>query len=164
VPPPQQPKRGCQPSIVDRLIDPESAGTSIMIGYTVEKMYQAVLRDLEDLLNTVHTAQEIGSEFPETLDSVAAYGLPDMGSMEAISADQRSSIGKGIKKAVERFEPRLRNVKVTLLKNDEDAVRRSIRFRIDARLAVDPAPEVAFDTILEMGSSQYQVTPASQTS
>lgn len=160
MPPPQQPKRGLQPSILDRLIDPESAGTSIMMGYTVEKMYQAVLRDLEDLLNTLHTAHDVPQDFPEVRDSIVSYGLPDMASMEAISPDQRSSIGKGIKRAVERFEPRLKNVKVTLLKDDEDAVSRSIRFRIDARLTVDPAPDVAFDTILEMGSTQYRVTPA----
>ena len=40
--PPPQPKRGLQPSIIDRLVDPESAGTSILSGYTVEKMDSAV--------------------------------------------------------------------------------------------------------------------------
>ena len=160
MPPPPQPKRGLQPSVLDRLIDPESAGTSIMIGYTVERMYAAVLRDLEDLLNTLHTSHDIPADFPEVRDSIAAYGLPDLASMEAISAAQRTTIGKAIKRAVERFEPRLRSVRVMLVKPDEDIVRRSLKFRIDARLAVDPAPEVAFDTILEMGSSTYQVTPA----
>lgn len=160
MPPPPQPKRGVQPSILDRLIDPESAGTAIVTGYTVEQMYRAVLRDLEDLLNTLHTSHDIPAEFPETKDSIACYGLPDLASMEAISADQRMAIGKAIKRAVERFEPRLKAVRVALVKPEEDAVRRSIKFRIDARLAVDPAPDVAFDTILEMGSSTYQVTPA----
>jgi type VI secretion system protein ImpF len=160
--PPPQPKRGLQPSILDRLIDPESAGTSIMTGYTVEKMYAAVLRDLDDLLNTLHTAHDIPAAFPETRDSIVAFGLPDLASVEAISVDQRTAIGKAIKRAVERFEPRLRAVKVTLLKPDEDLTRRSIRFRIDGRLAVDPAPDVAFDTILEMGSSKYLVTPVAE--
>src|SRR5262249_42777188 len=54
--PPPQPQLGLTPSILDRLIDPESAGTAIMTGYSAEKMYQAVLRDLEDLLNTRRTA------------------------------------------------------------------------------------------------------------
>jgi len=160
MPPPAQPKRGLHPSIVDRLIDPESSGTSIMFGYTVERMYQAVLRDLEDLLNTLHTCNDIPSDFPETRDSIVAYGLPDLASMEAISSDQRNNIGKGIKRAVERFEPRLKNVKVTLLKDPDNAVRYAIRFRIDARMTVDPAPDVAFDTVLEMGSTQYRVTQA----
>jgi type VI secretion system protein ImpF len=122
-------------------------------------MYAAVLRDLENLLNTVHTARDIPSEFPEVRDSVVAYGLPDLASMEAISSEQRATIGKTIRATIERFEPRLRRVRVTLLKQD-DEVRMSLKFRIDARLAVDPAPDVAFDTILEVGTGKYLVTPA----
>jgi type VI secretion system protein ImpF len=162
MPPPVQPKRGIQPSILDRLIDPESAGTTIMNGYTVQQMYEAVLRDLQDLLNTVHTAHDISEDYPETRDSIVGYGLPDLTSIEAISSDQRNAIGKAIKKAIERFEPRLRAVKVTLMKADEDLTRMSVRFRVDARLTVDPAPDVAFDTILEMGSGTYLVTPAAK--
>lgn len=157
--PPPQPKRGLQPSILDRLVDPESAGTAILSGYTVEKMYSAVLRDLEDLLNTVHTARGISAEFSEVRDSIVGYGLPDLTSIETISADQRSVIARTIRKAIERFEPRLRAVKVALIK-DEDSTRMALKFRIDARLAVDPAPDVAFDTILEVGTGKYLVTPA----
>jgi type VI secretion system protein ImpF len=160
MPPPLQPKTGIQPSLIDRLIDPESAGTAIMTGYTTDKMYQAVLRDLEDLLNTLHSAHDMPASFPETRDSIVMYGLPDLASVEAISSDQRSAIGRSIKKAIERFEPRLRAVKVTLLKAEEDITKMSIRFRIDAKLALDPAPEVAFDTILIMGSGKYLITPA----
>ncbi len=157
--PPPQPKRGLQPSILDRLVDPESAGTTILTGYTVEKMYSAVLRDLEDLLNTVHTARGIPAEYSDVRDSIVGYGLPDLTSIETISADQRSVIARTIRKAIERFEPRLRAVKVALIK-DEDSTRMALKFRIDARLAVDPAPDVAFDTILEVGTGKYLVTPA----
>lgn len=157
--PPPQPKRGLQPSILDRLIDPESAGTTILTGYTVEKMYSAVLRDLEDLLNTVHTARNIAPEYSEVRDSIVGYGLPDLTSIETISSDQRNAIARTIRKAIERFEPRLRAVRVTLVK-DEDSTRMALKFRIDARLAVDPAPDVAFDTILEVGTGKYLVTPA----
>jgi type VI secretion system protein ImpF len=157
--PPLQPKRGLQPSILDRLIDPESAGTTILSGYTVEKMYAAVLRDLEDLLNTIHTARDIPPEYAEVRDSLVAYGLPDLASLEAISSTQRTAIGESIRKAIARFEPRLRAVRVTLLKQDDNA-QMSLKFRIDARLAVDPAPEVAFDTILEVGTGKYLVSPA----
>src|ERR1700722_10955527 len=109
--PPPQPKRGLQPSILDRLIDPESAGTAILSGYTVEKMYAAVLRDLEDLLNTIHTARDIPPEYTELRDSVVSYGLPDLASLEAISPNQRTAIGESIRKAIARFEPRLRAVR-----------------------------------------------------
>src|SRR5581483_10689850 len=122
-------------------------------------MYAAVLRALEYLLNTVHTAHDIPAEFSEVRDSLVGYGLPDLASVEAISADQRATIGRMIRQAIERFEPRLRRVKVTLLKQ-ADELNMSLKFRIDARLAVDPAPEVAFDTILEVGTGKYVINPA----
>lgn len=159
MPPPSQPKRGLQPSILDRLVDPESAGNAAQTGYSVDQMYTVVLRDLEDLLNSVHTVADIPAEFSDVRDSIIGYGLPDLASVEAISPDQRAAIGRAIRQAIERFEPRLRRVRVSLLKQD-DAVRMSLKFRIDARLAVDPAPEVAFDTILEVGTGKYVVTPA----
>ena len=37
---------------------------------------------------------------------------------------------------------------------------RSVRFRIEARLSVDPAPEVAFDTVLELTTGHYSVNPS----
>lgn len=157
---PQQPIRGVQPSIMDRLIDPESAGTSIISGYSVSQMYDAVLRDLEDLLNSTHAFSNLDANFPETRNSIVLFGLPDLASIEAISAEQRAAIGGVIKKSVERFEPRLRNVRVSMVKNDVNTVRRSVQFRIDARLAVDPAPDVAFDTILDMGTGAYLVAKA----
>jgi type VI secretion system protein ImpF len=157
--PPPQPKRGVLPSILDRLTDPESAGTAILTGYSVEKMYAAVLNDLEHLLNTTHTARDIPAEFADVRDSIVGYGLPDLASVESIGADQQAAIARTIRKAIERFEPRLRAVKVALLKN-QDGLRMSLKFRIDARLAVDPAPDVAFDTVLEVGTGKYLVTPA----
>lgn len=157
--PPTQPRRGLQPSIIDRLVDPESAGTTVLTGYTVEKMYNAVLHDLENLLNTVHTARDIPPEFPDVRDSIVAYGVPDLTSVESAGAAQRAAIARAIRRAIERFEPRLRAVKVAMLKHDE-AVHMSLKFRIDARLAVDPAPDVAFDTILEVGTGKYLVSPA----
>jgi len=32
-----------------------------------------------------------------------------------------------------------------------------VKFKIEARLTVDPAPEVAFDTILDVGTGKYEV-------
>jgi predicted component of type VI protein secretion system len=43
---------------------------------------------------------------------------------------------------------------------NRDANDRSVKFRIDARLCVDPAPEVAFDTVLELTTGHYSVKPS----
>ncbi len=151
------PARGMLPSILDRLLDPESAGTAIMTGYSVDKMALAVRRDLEELLNTVNPHHNFPEQYPETRDSVVTYGLPDLASAEALSGEQRATLAALIRHAVERFEPRLKRVKVTVLKAEADAVRGAIKFRLDARLTVDPAPEVSFDTVLNVGTGKYEV-------
>jgi type VI secretion system protein ImpF len=155
--PRQTPKLGLAPSILDRLIDPESSGTAIMTGYGVEQMYQAVLRDLEDLLNTRRTTHREFVKDPELSNSILTYGLLDYVSAESVSPTQRVEIGHAIRAVVERFEPRLRDVRVLLLSNDEVSVKQTLRFRISARLNVDPSPDVTFETILEMASGHYKV-------
>lgn len=157
-PPTQPPARGMLPSILDRLLDPESAGTAILTGYTVDKMAQAVRRDLEELLNSVCPHHHFPEQFPETQNSVFTYGLPDLASAETLTGEQRATVASLIKLAVERFEPRLKRVKVTVLKAEADALRGAIKFRLDARLTVDPAPEVAFDTVLNVGTGKYEVS------
>src|SRR5580692_5911477 len=107
--------QGLLPSILDRLIDPESAGTAIMIGYDVPKMYRAVLRDLEDLLNTRQTYRDMPAHLTEVHDSIMAYGLPDILSFDSVSTQERAQIGQSIQQVIERFEPRLREVHVSLL-------------------------------------------------
>ena len=154
------PQQGLQPSLLDRLIDPESAGTSILTGYNADKMYQAVLRDLEDLLNTRQIRDMAMESDPELCDSILTYGLPDFVSAESLSPMQRTEIGHAIRKVVERFEPRLREVNVLLLSKDEESIKQRLRFRVSARLNVNPSPDVTFDTILEMASGHYQVTEA----
>jgi type VI secretion system protein ImpF len=161
MPPSSPPQRGMLPSLLDRLLDPESAGTAIMTGYTTDKMALVVRRDLEELLNTLHPYHTFPTQFPETRDSIVTYGLPDLASIETVSAGQRAAIGGLIKRAVERFEPRLKMVRVTVLDAEPDAVRGSVKFRVNARLTVDPAPDVAFDTILDMGTGKYDVKQVS---
>ena len=110
--PPPQHQLGLAPSILDRLIDPESAGTAIMTGYSAEKMYRAVLRDLEDLLNTRRTAGTLPASLDEVSSSIVAFGLPDISSTEAGSTSARQDIAIAIRAVIDRFEPRLQDVSV----------------------------------------------------
>jgi len=158
--PPPAHQMGLTPSILDRLIDPESAGTAIMTGFSAEKLYRAVLRDLEDLLNTRRTAGNLPAALDEVSNSIVAYGLPDISSAEAGSTGARQDIASAIRAVIDRFEPRLQDVSVILVNPEDDIVRQSVKFRVDARLAVDPYPDIAFDTILEMGTGHYMVAPA----
>lgn len=156
---PVEVEQGLQPSILDRLIDPESAGTAILIGYDERKTMEAVRRDLEELLNTRQTHVGLPEGYVELNRSIVAYGLPDLATTEAITGKQRELIGERIRQIIETFEPRLRDIRVQY-QPGENAAQRSIKFHIDARLCVDPAPEVAFDTVLELASGKYAIEKA----
>ena len=151
------PQQGLMPSILDRLIDPGADGTAWRRGYGIEQMVAAVHRDLEDLLNTRAVLSDLPPECAELRRSIAAYGLPDLSSVEAVTPDQREQIGRLLEGIVMRFEPRLKDVRATLLDPGQD-LKRMVKFHLEARLAVEPAPEVAFDTILELASGHSKVT------
>jgi type VI secretion system protein ImpF len=147
---------GLMPSLVDRLTDPDSEGTGWQRGYSTRQMLEAVRRDLEDLFNTHQSWVEPPAGFTEVTDSLLTYGLPDLASIARAAEDRGQTIRELIAAAVTRFEPRLRDVRVVLAGGDEAGDRR-VRFQIEASLNVDPSPEVAFETILELSTGQASI-------
>jgi len=147
------------PSVLDRLIDdqpevsrepPASRSTSLRL------LKQAVKRDLEWLLNTRTSPEEVSEDLKEVAGSLANYGLPDFSGTNIKTAADQGGLRQAIEAAVSTFEPRLEGVVVTLEQMSETD--RSVRFRIDARLKVEPAPEpVTFDTMLQLGTGEFVV-------
>jgi type VI secretion system protein ImpF len=138
------------PSLLDRLIDPESGGSGALQGYSVVQMIEAVRRDLEDLLNTRQTSSGIDKKYNEVLDSVVAFGLPDLMSVDASAMGAKEQIGRMIEEIIVRHEPRLKDVRARLVQSAKSRDARSLKFEIQARLSVDPSPEVGFETVLEL--------------
>jgi type VI secretion system protein ImpF len=65
-------------------------------------------------------------------------------------------VRRTIERAISLFEPRLEDVMVILIPGNSGE--QIMRFRIDARLKVEPAPEpVTFDTLLQLDNGQYVV-------
>jgi len=153
------PNESIVPSILDRLVDPDSGGTAWRRGYGIREMTDVVQRDLEDLLNTRQTHIGLPEALTEVHSSIITFGLPDFTSLKTITRQQREDVGLLIEAIITRFETRLRDVQVKLVDAGDDRTR-SIRFRVEARLFVDPSPELAFDTILELTSGHYSVTPS----
>lgn len=147
------------PSVLDRLIDHEPEITReplISRSKSLRQLKQAVLRDLEYLLNTRQTVGWVTSDLKELNNSLAAYGLPDFASVSIKSPSEQNRLQRSLESAISTFEPRLEDVIVTIMPIDD--LRRSLHFRIDARLRVEPAPEpVTFDAVLQLGSGQYLV-------
>jgi type VI secretion system protein ImpF len=154
------PQQGLMPSLLDRLVDRSTEGTAWRRGYGLEQMVEAVRRDLEDLLNTRQSHTGLPEGCTEVERSVVGYGLPDLTSLNAITREQRKEIGRVLEAAIARFEPRLCDPRATLLEPEAGKVERTVSFRVEARLCVDPAPEVAFDTILELTTGHYSIKPS----
>jgi type VI secretion system protein ImpF len=154
------PQAGLMPSILDRLIDPESSGTEWRYGYGLEQLLEVVRRDLEELLNTRQSFTSLPPGLARLANSVYAFGLPDLTSFNAITPNQREEIARALESTILRFEPRLRDVRATLLASEEDTKQRAVRFRIEARVDTDPAPEVAFETVLQLTTGQHSVRPS----
>ncbi len=146
-------------SVLDRLLDyePEISREPIASrSKNLRQLKQSVRRDLEWLLNTRQVAGGLPPELKEANNSVAAFGLPDFTALSIDSADDQKFIKREIEEAVRRFEQRLEGVVVSV--EPARATERVLRFRIDARLKIDPAPEpITFDTVLQLGSGEYQV-------
>jgi type VI secretion system protein ImpF len=148
------------PSVLDRLLDEEpqvSKEPATSRNQGLRGLERAVARDLEALLNSrQETLYELPSEFVELNRSLLIYGLPDLTSLSLLSQDDRNRIRRAVEHAISVFEPRLDRVRVALEAPREHD--RGLRFRIDALLRVDPAPEpVTFDAVLHLNTQQYVI-------
>lgn len=147
------------PSILDRLLDfapdiarepPTSRAKSL------RELKQSVRRDLEWLLNSRNHSDEIAHRLEEINKSLFVYGLADFTGQGVKNPGEQKKLVQSLEKAIRVFEPRLMDLRVTLEPIDE--IKRILQFRIEARLKIDPVPEpVMFDTVLQMGSGQFEI-------
>ena len=147
------------PSVLDRLIDyePETSREPLTSrARSARELKLSVKRDLEWLLNTRRAIDSLDADLKELQNSVAAYGLPDFTAFSIKSRSDQNRLRRAIEATVSAFEPRLEGVSVTLepMRQGE----RVLRFRIDARLRIEPAPEpVTFDMMLQLDRGEYVV-------
>ena len=74
------------------------------------------------------------------------------------SERQRNRFRDAVEAAIRRFEPRLRECSITVLESLQPADR-TLRFRISAKIAADPAPiPVVYDSVLDTPSRTFSVT------
>lgn len=147
------------PSVLDRLIDldparshdgPKSRATS------VRELKASVRRDIEWLLNTRCYLDDEDTTLDEAKRSVAFYGLPDFTGLSAKNHHEQKRLSKSLETSLKYFEPRFLDLKVSL--EPINNVDRQIKFRIEARLDIEPAPEpIAFDTVLQIGSGEFAI-------
>ena len=153
-------KLGLMPSVLDRLINPDSLGTRTNPGFTIPELITAVRRDVEELFNTRQNQDKDIDLYPMLADSVYRFGLPEVVSLQASSPEDRLKIARMLERAITRHEPRLSNVRVKLVTDEKSTRNSTLNYRIEARVRLDPAPEVVFETLLELATGQTRVAEA----
>jgi type VI secretion system protein ImpF len=152
-------------SLLDRLLDdnPESQQEAPRTrSQAMRDLKQAVGRDLENLLNTRWRACSWPPNLDELDVSLVNYGIPDFTGANMSLASEREQLRRLVEQVIRRYEPRFKSVKVSLREN-RDEFDRTLRFRIDAVLYAEPAPEpVAFDSLLEPASANFEIRTSLQ--
>jgi len=125
---------------------------------SLDLVKRSLLRDLQWILNTRQISEPIGEPYELLSESFINFGLPDITALSADSAETPARLRRYIEDAIEAFEPRLTDVRVTL--SDRGGSRdRRVQFLIEAELQMDPDPErVEFDTVLEVSSGKFSVS------
>ena len=149
-----------QAPLLDRLIDldPDSSSDpQVGRARRLEELKASVRRDLEALLNTRWRCVSPPRDLEELGHSLVNYGLEDFTSADMASDDQREALRRAIEGAIRRNEPRLHGVSVTIL-DSVDGLDRTLRFRVEAVMRADQAPEpVDFDTVMEPVSRSFAI-------
>lgn len=153
-------KKELRPSILDRLLDDEP---HIQIEADknrhqhLRELRNSVKRDLENLLNTRYRMVAPPEEFAHLETSILNYGLPDLATVNIADIEKKKAFTKHLEKILRDYEPRFKSVKVNHI-NNKDNTDRTLRFRIDATLYADPAPEIViFDSVLDPVSRTVNV-------
>jgi type VI secretion system protein ImpF len=148
-----------RPSILDRLIDREpkvSSESPTRGSQHLNRIKEAVKRDLEWLLNSRQLLARRPADLQHLAHSLLTFGMPDFTTSMLSNPHDQDRLRRVIQETIARFDPRLSAVQVTLVEGRE--FDRSIHFRIDAMLRVEPSPlPVTFDSVLQLSSRAFVV-------
>lgn len=141
-----------RPSILDRLVDSAPENTQDQDKSRVQylrDLRNSVKRDLENLMNTRFRMQTPPEQFIQLDKSLLNYGLPDLATVNIADIEKKRQFIKHLEHTLATYEPRFKTIRVVHIENKENNDR-TLRFRIDATLYADPAPEVIiFDSVLD---------------
>lgn len=148
-----------RPSLLDRLIDREPKVTSespAQGSQHIARIKDAIKRDLEWLLNSRQPLARWPGEMRHLTSSLLTYGMPDFTTSMLSNPHDQDRLRRVVQEAIARFDPRLSGVQVTLVEGRE--FDRSLHFRIDALLRIEPSPlPVTFDSVFQLSSRAFVV-------
>lgn len=120
-----------------------------------DTLHADVKSNLEHILNTRLGYFGDLKPFNELNKSILNYGMADFSQQYASVKQHQQELCQLIQDTIAHFEPRLQNVKVTLLSSDVD-VQRSFLVRIFAEINIKPEPQQAvFESNLDIVRYQF---------
>jgi type VI secretion system lysozyme-like protein len=154
--------KGAPPPLFDRFSseDPTAGGGKADVPdlavrrhhLPVSDLRRSVVKEVGWLLNTRHPQASANVALPP---SVVNYGIPDLATVTAHNPDHRQDLGGILERAIEAFEPRLRQVRVSVEEGRGDG--RRLYAQVQAHLVVGHVMEpVTFSIALEHESQEEE--------
>lgn len=147
-------------SVLDRLLDdaPYSpADPPVSYVAQTREMREAIRRDLELLLNTRRCVQSPGSAYSDLQNSLCSFGVDGVVSANLMTDEAKLALARSIERSISRFETRLSNVRVTILKS-RSMTARALRMRIEASFRLhEGMPPISFESVIDPSSQRFQV-------
>ncbi len=107
-------------------------------GQDARRVVDSILSHLQRILNTRQGSAQIADDF----------GIPDFTGLLHSIPESLRDIERAIRTVIQKYEPRLRAVRVSFIPNEDDAL--SLRFQIVARLATgDENNPVIFESMVD---------------
>ena len=128
---------------------------------SMRRMREYVCRDLVALLNAISldTTDDL-TRYSEVQSSVLNFGMPSLAGTAVVSVDPLETATL-IEQAINRFEPRLRKVRVTPEPARDRADGHALSFKIDAELWGQPIPQhLVLRTRIDTDSGNVSVAEA----
>lgn len=145
-------------SLLDRLLDDDPDRTADPPRRPADAAHDfraSVQRDTENLLNTRSRWPPVG-EVPHLAPSCLDYGIPDPTGLDLSTPEAVEDFKREVERTLTTYEPRLRSVRVTF--PDADDGTRTVRFRVEAVLQMEPVPEpLTLETVLDPSDGSLKV-------
>lgn len=126
-------------------------------GLSIQELRQSIAHDLEDLLNNRMTRlNQTEEHYPGIKNSILQFGIIDFVGLSTANPTDRDKICRSIEQSISAHEPRLKQVKVEMLINENNMG--SLYLSISAYLNISPLYEVVmFDALLKPTTQQYVI-------
>jgi len=158
------PKERLQPLLLDRLTDDEPHRDKESREQRVlspRQLRSSVIRNLQWLFNAVDLAsvQDL-SPYPQVLDSVLNYGLPDLAGKN-VSSLKAGALEESLRLIIQRFEPRILSdsLRVRAVVDADTMSHNAVRFDIEGELWGQPMPQQLYlKTEVDLESGAFEVS------